>query len=74
MKPRLSKILKLLQTKPYILYARLGGSHAHTDLNCPMLRGDEFRLLRYKEISVDEAQKRRLTPCACMERMVENGV
>lgn len=49
------------------LYARPDGWHYHTDRNCPMLAGGEFERLGYKEITLKQAKKRRLNPCACTE-------
>lgn len=50
------------------IYARPDGSHYHTDRSCPMLAGGDFETLRYKEITKEEAKKRRLKPCACADK------
>lgn len=55
-----------LNIKDSIIYARPGGSHYHTDRNCPMLRGDVYRELRYTVISYDDVAKRNLKPCECV--------
>jgi len=64
--------LRYMQTKPAIsMYARPEGSYVHTDINCLLLIGDGQ--LRYKEISLDEARRRKLVPCVCMVKRLDKG-
>ena len=46
-------------------YAREHGWHYHTDLNCMMIAGQEFKIHGYKEITLEEVKRRKLSPCAC---------
>jgi len=39
--------------------------------NCLLLIGDGQ--LRYKEISLDEARRRKLVPCVCMVKRLDKG-
>ena len=48
-----------------LVYARPKGGHYHTNRNCSLLRGDAFEYFSYKKISIREAKKRKLAPCAC---------
>jgi len=50
------------------LYARPEGWHYHTDRNCSMLAGGDFERLGYVEITLKEAKKRKLRPCACADK------
>jgi len=50
---------------PKVLYARPDGSHYHADKNCVMLRGGDFELLSYREVTPSETAKRKLTACTC---------
>lgn len=49
-------------------YARPEGWHYHTDRNCSMLAGGDFERLGYVEITLKEAKKRKLRPCACADK------
>jgi hypothetical protein len=52
----------------YKFYARLGGSHIHSSADCPMLAGAIFKELEYEEITLEEAQKRELSLCGCVDK------
>ena len=47
-------------------YARPNGGHIHASLKCPMLDGAVFKELGYEEVALEEAQKRGLSPCRCV--------
>lgn len=49
-----------------IIYARPGGGHIHFNKYCPMLEGSQFDHYKYKEISIDEAIRRKLFVCVCV--------
>jgi len=49
-------------------YARKGGRHLHCSKECPMLEGKQFEHYKYKEITLDEAQKRNLWICSCINK------
>lgn len=49
-------------------FARPDGWHYHVDRNCPMLAGGDFERFGYKEITMKEAKKRKLRPCACADK------
>lgn len=48
-------------------YARPDGRHIHASLKCPMLEGAVFKELEYEEITLEEAQKRELRLCGCVD-------
>lgn len=48
-------------------YAREHGWHYHTDLNCMMIAGQEFKIHGYKEITIEEVKRRKLRACACVK-------
>jgi len=51
-----------------IFYARKGGNHIHSSKECPMLEGKQFEHYKYKEISLDDAQKQGLEICPCINK------
>jgi hypothetical protein len=51
----------------YKFYARPDGSHIHSSADCPMLEGEVFKELGYEEITLEEAQKRELSLCRCVD-------
>lgn len=51
-----------------VLYARPGGGHVHTSRECLLLGGPQFEYYKYTEITADEAVKRDLIPCACINK------
>lgn len=48
-------------------YARKHGWHYHTDLNCMMIAGQEFKIHGYMEITIEEVKRRKLRACACVK-------
>lgn len=48
-------------------YARPYGSHIHASRKCTMLAGGVFKELGYEEITLEEAQKRELSLCGCVD-------
>lgn len=48
-------------------YARPYGSHIHASRKCTMLVGAVFKELEYEEIILEEAQKRELSLCGCVD-------
>lgn len=48
-------------------YARPYGTHLHSSKKCPMLMGAVFKELEYQEITLEEAQKRELSLCGCVD-------
>jgi hypothetical protein len=53
--------------KQYKFYARPYGTHVHASLDCPMLIGEVFKELGYEAIALEEAQKRELSLCGCVD-------
>jgi hypothetical protein len=60
-----------LKTKTEIkdvkFYARPYGTHLHASKKCQMLIGTIFKQLEYDEITLEEAQKRELSLCGCVD-------
>ncbi|MBE3095275.1 MAG: hypothetical protein IMZ52_09615 [Actinobacteria bacterium] len=51
-----------------IVHARKGGLHYHTNINCIMIVGAQYKMLEYKEIPYGEAKRRKLLSCSsCKE-------
>lgn len=48
-------------------YARPTGNHIHASKKCPLLGGAVFEQLEYEEITLEEAQKRELSLCQCVD-------
>jgi len=53
--------------KQYKFYARPEGWHIHSSRDCPLLVGAVFKELDYEEITLEEAQKRELSLCSCVD-------
>jgi hypothetical protein len=47
-------------------YARSGDRHIHSNKECPVLVGGQSEHCGYKEISLDEAIKRKFDVCPCV--------
>ena len=48
-------------------YARPHGKHIHASEKCPLLEGAVFMELGYEEVTLEEAQKRELSLCGCVD-------
>jgi len=49
-----------------VFYAMPKGWCYHTKRSCPMLAYGQFRLHGYREITLEEAERRGLHPCRCV--------
>lgn len=58
---------KKVEHKNVKFYARPYGSHIHASKKCTMLAGAVFKELEYEEITLEEAQKRELSLCGCVD-------
>lgn len=61
-----------LEVEPNKFYARPGGRHYHIR-GCYMLAGGDFERLKYKEITYEEAYKRKLRKCSCIMESTKEG-
>jgi len=55
----------------YKFYARPYGAHIHASRDCTMLAGEVFKELGYEEVTLEEAQKRELRLCGCVDEAFE---
>jgi len=53
------------------IYARPGGYAYHSKFVCPMLTNGQFEFHGYKEITKEEAKRRKLIACTCNEFNLE---
>lgn len=49
-------------------YARPDSYHYHQRRNCPMLVGEQFEEMHYREIKWSTVKRRHLAPCSCATR------
>lgn len=65
--------MKKVKPEDAKFHARPYGTHFHASKKCTMLVGGVFKELDYEEITLEEAQKRELSPCNCVETTLKIG-
>lgn len=55
-------------TKESSYFARPDGIHYHQRRSCPLLQGNQFKEMHYREIKYSTVKRRLLSPCSCTSK------